>query len=120
MEAAYRAELIQGCPEVADDTLFYHAVVEACAYWAIDMCQWIIQREAWYDPPKPMQHDRPWGIATLRQRALVRSDILTRTTQEFGHLEAVGATFAEIATKLRTIWPPEADAMPLYPAFRDR
>ena len=120
MESAYRAELVQGCPEAADDTLFYHAVVEACAFWAIDMCQWIIQREAWYDPPKPMQHDQHWGIATLRQRALVRSDILARTTQEFGHLEAIGATFAKMAAKLRTIWPPEADAMPLYPAFRAR
>ena len=69
MEAAYRAELIQGCPEAADDTLFYHAVVEACAYWALTMCEWIVQREAWYDPPKPMQQDRQWGIATLRQRA---------------------------------------------------
>lgn len=118
MEAAYRAELSKGCPEAADDAAYYRAVVEGCAYWAIGMCDWIVEREPWYKPPQPMQRDRPWGIATLRQRALVRSDILARTTQEFGHFEVLGNTFAQIAARLRTIWPPEADAMPLYPAFR--
>lgn len=119
MEAAYRAELQKGCPEATDDALFGRAVVAACAFWVIDMCQWIVQRRVWYEPPAPMEHDREWGIATIRQRALVRSDILARTTQEFGYLEAIGTTFAEIATKLRAIWPVEADAMPLYPAFRE-
>lgn len=66
-----------------------------------------------------MEHDRQWGISTIRQRALVRSDILARTTQEFGYLEAIGSVFAALATRLREIWPAEADAMPLYPAFRE-
>ncbi len=118
MEAAYRAELVKGCAEAADDARYFRAVVEGCAYWAIGMCEWIVQRESWYEEPRAMQQDQRWGIATLRQRALVRSDILSRTTQELGHLEAIGHTFARMAAKLRTIWPPEADAMPLYPAFR--
>lgn len=29
-----------------------------------------------------------------------------------------GATFGALAAKLQTLWPAEADAMPLYPAFR--
>jgi hypothetical protein len=33
-------------------------------------------------------------------------------------MESVGATLRMIAEKLRTQWPPEADAMPYYPAFR--
>ncbi len=118
MEAAYRAELRQGCPEAGDDTLFDRAVVEACAYWTISMCDWIVQRRSWYEPPAPMERDHRWGISTLRQRALLRSDILAQTTQELGHLEAIGATFGDIAAKLRTIWPPEAGSMPYYPAFR--
>ena len=32
MERAYRTELAKGCPEAADDTLFFRSVVEACAY----------------------------------------------------------------------------------------
>jgi hypothetical protein len=118
MEQAYRAALQQGCPEAVDDTLFGRAVVVGCAYWAVTMCEWIVGRPAWYLPPAPMEHDESWGIATVRQRALLRSDILARTTEEFGYLEAIGATFAALAAHLRTVWPPDADAMPLYPAFR--
>jgi len=39
-------------------------------------------------------------------------------TEEYGYLESVGATLRMIAEKLRARWPPEADAMPYYPAFR--
>jgi hypothetical protein len=144
MEAAYRAELQNGCPEAADDTLFGHAVVVACAFWAIGMCQWITERQrrdeprsrGWLSrllslewlrqrrtrdrPTTLMERDHEWGISTVRQRVLLRSDILARTTQEFGYLEAIGTTFAALAARLRAVWPPEADAMPLFPAFRER
>lgn len=119
MEAAYRAELRKGCREADDETLFGRAVVSACAFWTIGMCDWIVERRVWYEPAALMQHDRVWGIATVRQRALMRADIFARTTQEFGYLEALGATFAALAAKLRSVWPAEADAMPLYPAFRE-
>jgi hypothetical protein len=66
-----------------------------------------------------MAHDHEWGISTVRQRVLLRSDIFARTTQEFGYLEAIGASFAALAARLRRDWPPEADAMPFYPAFRE-
>jgi Mn-containing catalase len=49
----------------------------------------------------------------------MRSDILAKTTEEFGHMEAIGATVHAIAAKLRATWP-EADRMPYYPAFRQR
>lgn len=119
MEVAYRAELRKGCPEADDETLFGRAVVVACAFWTVRMCDWIGQRRAGYEPAAPIQRDHVWGSATMRQRVLARSDLLTRTTQEFSYLEAIGATFAAIATRLRTVWPPAADAMPLYPAFRE-
>ena len=35
MEAAYRAELVKGCPQAGDDAFFYPALVEACAWWMI-------------------------------------------------------------------------------------
>jgi hypothetical protein len=111
MEAAYRAELVQGCPAAADDTLFQRAVVEACAYWGLVMC-------SWFDIPKLRAEDGTWGISTLRQRVLLRSPILARITAEAGHLEALGAAFGALADNLRATWPPEAGEMPLYPAFR--
>ena len=111
MEAAYRAELATGCPEAADDRLFYRGVVEACAFWAIGLFGWVSISAL-------LEEDQQWGISTLRQRVLLRFGIAARTTQELGHMEAFGATAQEIAAKLRALWPQEADAMPLYPAFR--
>jgi hypothetical protein len=32
VETVYRAELVKGCPEAADDTRFYHGITEACMY----------------------------------------------------------------------------------------
>jgi hypothetical protein len=113
MESAYRAELARGCPAAQDDLLFGPAVVEACAYWTLRLCS--------RNPRTILElldQDREWGISTIRQRVLLRAGILEQLTAESGHLVALGATFADIAAKLRTRWPAEADAMPYYPAFR--
>src|SRR5260370_14766836 len=110
MEEAYRAELAKGCPEAADDTLFYRAVVEACVFWMLD----------WYHEfplPALLEKDRTIVTSTVRQRLLMRSDILAKTAEEFGHIEAIGAIVPAIAAKLRATLP-EADHMPYYPAFR--
>lgn len=110
MEAVYRTELVKGCPAASDDRLFYNAVVEACTLWMLD----------WYREfplPALLEKDRMIVTSTVRQRFLVRSDILARVTEEIGHMEAISATIRAIATKLRTLWP-EADVLPLYPAFR--
>src|SRR5262245_552106 len=110
MEAAYRSELIKGCPEapeVADDERFYRAVVEAC-----DAC--VINSHS----AVTLLTDHRWGISTMRQRALLRFDIFWKLTEEYSHLKSVGATVRTISDKLRAQWPAEADAMPYYPAFR--
>ncbi|MCI0660105.1 MAG: aminoglycoside phosphotransferase family protein [Acidobacteria bacterium] len=107
MEAAYRAELIKGCPEAADDERFYRAVVEVCAACVINSHHAMTLLE-----------DHHWGISTMRQRALLRFEIFWKMTEEYGYLESVGATLRMIADKLRARWPSEADAMPYYPAFR--
>jgi hypothetical protein len=111
MESVYRAALVPGCPEAADDALFYQAVVTACAYWLLTMCH--------FTPlPALLEHDEDWGIATLRQRYVLRANILAQTTEEFGHMEALGATFQAITAELRTRWSGDVEDMPYYPAFR--
>jgi hypothetical protein len=110
MEAAYRAELVQGCPAAADDQLFYPAVVAACAYWAITSCQW-------YPVDKLMAKDEVWGKATLRQRIILRLGIAARLAAEHGALEALGQVFEQCAARLGERWP-EATTLDLYPAFR--
>jgi hypothetical protein len=110
MEAAYRTELIKGCPGspgVVDDELFYRAVVEVCAGCVINSHNALTLLE-----------DHRWGISTMRQRALLRFDIFGKMTEDYGHLKSVGTTVRRIAEKLRAQWPAEADAMPYYPAFR--
>lgn len=110
MEAAYRAELIQGCPAAGDDGRFYRDLACVCAYWLIANRIWMLDTA--------LKDDWGWGISTWRQRVLVRLDALAATTEEFGHLKAMGRTARECALRLRELWPSEADAMPLYPAFR--
>ncbi len=109
MEMAYRAELAKGCPEAADDMLFFKAVVEACAYWAIHSRLNFIQ--------KVWKEDHKWGISTQRQILLLCFDIFGEVSEEFGHLEALGATVRDIAAKLRKRWV-DLEEMPYYPAFR--
>ena len=112
MEAVYRAALAEGCPEAADDGYFYRAVVEACIYWALLRCQWSMPLAV-----LPERADE-WGIPALQQIVLIRFDLAAQVTAQFGHLEAIGATFAAMAATLRRRWPPEADAAPYHPAFR--
>jgi hypothetical protein len=110
MEFAYRAELVKGCPEASDDKLFYRAFVEACAYWMITTTASLLQQV--------LTQDSQWGIATLRQRVLMRLDAFVQVAEQFGYLKAMAAAAAEMAVRARALWPPDADAVPPYPAFR--
>lgn len=110
MEAVYRAELVRGCPAAADDRLFYPAVVAACAYWAITICQWA-------PVDKLLAEDSVWGEATMRQRIILRLNIAARLAAEHGTLEALGHTFDQLGARLRALWP-EATTLDLYPVFR--
>ncbi len=107
-EAAYREELAKGCPEAADDEIFGRAMVAACAFWTIATISWNL--------PRTLQEDSRWGIATVRQRHLLRLETLAATTEQFGYLEALGAIARRMHARLRSLW--SVEEMPLYPAFR--
>lgn len=110
MEQAYRAELIQGCPEAGDDLLFARGLVEACGYVTSALLSWAM--------PGILERDEVWGLATYRQLLLRRLDVLSHTAAEMGYLEALGQTASRMAERLRSLWPPEARALPYYPAFQ--
>jgi hypothetical protein len=107
-ETVYRAELVNGCPAAADDTLFYREVVKACAFWALRSFEFY--QSIW-------EADGTWGISTVRQRAIVRFELLAQATAEYGYLEALGATAGDLARRLQALWPDVAP-MPYYPPFR--
>ena len=107
MEQVYRRELVQGCPEARDDELFNQVLVEACAWQMLRSLSIGV-----------LEEDGQWGIATHRQRVLLRLDRLAEITGEVGHLEVLGSTTEDLAVALRQQWAKELDEMPLYPAFR--
>lgn len=111
MEASYRMELAKGCPAAHDDKLFAQAVAAACTYWTIDDCRFLHLH---------LKQDWQWspGLATARQRFLLRFDVAREAIEASEYLQALGKTFERIAGRLRELLPPEADQMPYYPAFR--
>jgi hypothetical protein len=109
MDVAYRAELVRGCPAAADDPLFRTQLVAACAWWTITTVSWHLL--------VALEKDGEWGVSTVRQRQILRLDTFAATSEELGHLEAIGAAARAMAARLRVLWPPEAE-MPLYPPFR--
>jgi hypothetical protein len=110
LEAAYRAELMRGCPAAADDRLFAQALGDACGYSLLEWLRW------WETPSTPLE-DYRWGLASIRSRILVRLETLINTASEFDLLPHLRASASQLLTTLQTHWP-DAEAMPLYPAFR--
>src|SRR5260370_39221368 len=66
MQAAYRAELVKGCPEAGDGRRFQTSLVECCAWWTIATVSWSLLGA--------LKEDGQWGISSLRQRQLLRLD----------------------------------------------
>lgn len=108
-EEAYRLELARGWPPAEDDGPFAEQMVGACAFWAYDSAAHIIRR-AW-------DEDQTWGISNVRQRVIMRFELLADTCDEFGLMPATGETARCLVARLQVQWP-DTDAMPLYPAFR--
>jgi len=95
MEAAYRAELVTGCPEAAEDAIFCAALVDACAWWMLALVT------TYWPLAEALHEDRRWGIATMRQRQLLRLDTFATATEVYGHRPALGELAFETAAQLR-------------------
>ena len=108
-EEAYRRELSKGCPQAMDDNCFYPAAVEACSYWLVNLFSFVTH--------DVLLCDDKGGTTVWQKRLLLHLDILAETAKRFGHLEAIGVMAGDIASKLRLLWPKEAQQMPYYPAF---
>ena len=111
-EVAYRAELVQGCPEAGDDAIFHRALAQACALWSLTT----LTTGGELGLPRVLEADGDWGIASGRQRHLLRLDTLVTATERLGHLPAVGDAAFQLRERLRARWP--GVEMPLYPPFR--
>ena len=65
-----------------------------------------------------MEEDAEWGLATHRQRVLLRFYLFGRLAEEYGQFEALGRWLDLLGSLLREVWGEVAD-MPFYPAFRE-
>jgi hypothetical protein len=109
VEDAYRTELIKGCPQAADDTLFYPALVDACIAWALNF-QFLRSLE------HLLAQDRTLVALSDRQRFLLYLNAAVQATEEFAYRQATGGTLRKIIHKLGVLWP-EASDPPYYPSF---
>jgi ankyrin repeat protein len=109
MEAAYRAELVKGCPAAADDAAYLRAVAESCGAWVLSTVRWLFSRTLEYDPV--------WGVATYRQRILTRLAAFAGLARQAAHLETLGETVEHLHAVLRSRWEPFTLPMACYPAF---
>ena len=110
VEAAYRAELIRGCPAAADDRLFTQALGDVCGF---AMLEWL----RWLQLVPTAQEDHQWGLASLRTRVLARLEAFINTATEFDLLPHLCQVAEQLLATLQTRWP-EVEPMPYYPAFR--
>ncbi|GLV57392.1 hypothetical protein KDH_42280 [Dictyobacter sp. S3.2.2.5] len=110
MEARYRSELSQSCPAAADDTLFYHGLIEATISWALGFHTMV-----------PLEiilpQDRFIMALTDRQRYLLFFENAAHLCATHGYMQAIGETLEKLAQKMRLLWP-DTEEPPCYPAFQ--
>ncbi|HZT95828.1 MAG TPA: hypothetical protein VFB34_03215 [Chloroflexota bacterium] len=107
--AVYRRELIQGCPEAANDGAFELGMTIACAFWT---CRSVASTLRW-----ALQGDEEWGLVSIRRRAVYRLEALATQSTQSRELQAIGAGSARLASELRRRWQDQDLTMPVYPAF---
>jgi Phosphotransferase enzyme family len=110
-EAAYRSELVKGCPEARNDDIFAQGLVGACITWALGFHQFLRPLE------KMLHEDRTLIALSDRQRYLLYLNNAALSSAEFGIMPATGAILPALIRKLSELWP-EAVEPPYYPAFR--
>lgn len=109
MDKAYQAQLKQRHPRMSDATL-REASVEAGARWHIFH---VVHRL-----PDALMSDRQRGLTTLRQQVIAWLTAFADLSEEFGHLQALGASARSMVARLREVWSAETRNLPYYPAFR--
>lgn len=109
MEERYRATLASTCTVAQDASRFYKELTTICGYWMANMFQWNVE--------DLLKEDQEWGIATTHPRVLSRLNVFIETSEEFDHLPALRNLATEVRKRLQDEWP-EAEPLPLYPAFR--
>lgn len=111
MEQHYRSELVMGCGAAADDGAFERATVEACAFWLV----FCLIRDL-----KPALTAHGEVAKTAGQCLVARLQAFLTVAAGEQRFSALCAVADGLIAKLVEVWSTEADALPYYPAFRQK
>jgi len=104
--AAYREELVKGCPLAADDERFQRATAACAAAWLAGLCRLL---------EGVMEDDQRWGLSTNRQRIVAGLEHAAEVCA--GPFDAIARTAERLGKRLRGIWPLEDCDLRSYRAF---
>jgi hypothetical protein len=107
---AYRLELVKEAPAAADPARFERGMLEASIRWVWGtLVHWHM--------PGVLEQDTDWGLATLRQRLLLRFRLLLERLDQSALFPAVAETTRRALETFTTRWSDVPEMAP-YPAFR--
>jgi hypothetical protein len=109
LTAAYRTELVRGCPSAADDAAFAHASAHVTAWWLVCSFGWPFENT--------VKQDDTWGLASNRSRELTRLARFADVAERTGEMLALAEVARSMAGNLRRLWP-GTEPLPVYPALR--
>ncbi len=112
-EDAYRSQVCQAFPGLADDAVWAAGMRLAVAAWTMSSTSWLLRRSLAADVPMNADAESP----TTRQLMRYRWHELGAELETSGDLPAVAALLRSLLAATAG-W--EAPDLPLYPAFRAR
>ncbi len=108
-ERAYRTILSEKVPAINDDTFFMKQK-------AIIMTFWFLQSNCW-NLEKSFEEDSEWGIATMRQRTLVRLELIRKMLREQNMFPNMLHLFDKLDNELSKKWEGQVEEVKMYHAF---
>ena len=108
MLSAYREELLKGFAAAAEPGRFDFAHASCCAAWLAGLCRFL---------PDVVERDKKFGRSTLRQRIIAGFEHFIALANETDLFPALAEAVGKMATRLRSLWPAEDQALPLYRAL---
>jgi tRNA A-37 threonylcarbamoyl transferase component Bud32 len=128
VEATYRAELIKAMPDLAQDALFYDAVVCANAHWTIGRLahfwsaylQKRLEQGVSYDDRWLTDPDKAKLFRRFQQQGMLTLiDSFIDTSHELDHLPAMREAVQKIQHLLQTMWP-DVPQLPCFAAWSQK
>lgn len=108
-ERAYRKVLSEKVPAIADDNYFMKQKATIMTFWLVQSTYRNLERT--------FTEDFRWGIATMRQRTLLRLELVTNMLKQQQMLPNILNIFEALGSELSQKWKGQVAAAKMYNAF---